>query len=203
MIKRKLILSTGNLNKVEEIKNILRDLPIEVLTKDDIGLKDLEVEEDGQTLEENAMKKAKAIGDKVDELVIADDSGLFVECLNGEPGINSARYAGFTCNSEDNNVKLLKELKNIPMGKRSAYFETVIALVKPDGEVVSLAGRCNGSIGFEAKGNGGFGYDPLFIVEGYNKTFAEIGNELKNKISHRSKALEKLKVELENFLEDE
>lgn len=202
-MNRKIILSTGNLNKVEEIKKILKDLPIEVLTKDDLGFKDIDVEEDGKTLEENAIKKAKAIGDKVEELVIADDSGLFVEYLNGGPGLHSARYAGKHCNYQDNNIKLLQELKEVPMEKRKAYFETVIALIKPNGEVVTLVGRCNGSISFELRGNEGFGYDPLFIVDGYDKTFAELGDVIKNKISHRSEALNKLKEEIIKILKDE
>lgn len=202
-MNRKIILSTGNLNKVEEIKKILKDLPIDVLTKDDLGFKDIDVEEDGKTLEENAIKKAKAIGDKVEELVIADDSGLFVEYLNGGPGLYSARYAGKDCNYGDNNIKLLQELKEVPIEKRKAYFETVIVLIKPNGEVVTLVGRCNGSISFELRGNEGFGYDPLFIVDGYDKTFAELGDVIKNKISHRSKALEKLKEEIIKILKDE
>lgn len=196
-------MSTGNVNKVEEIKMILKDLPIDVLSKDDLGLKNIDVEEDGRTLEENAVKKVKAIGDKVGELVVADDSGLFVEYLNGRPGLHSARYAGKDCNYKDNNIKLLEELKEVPIEKRKAYFETVIALRKPNGDIVTLAGRCNGMIGLEPRGNEGFGYDPLFIADGYDKTFSELGDELKNKISHRSKALEELKKEIINILKDE
>lgn len=203
MSRKKLILSTGNINKVEEIKYILKDLPVDVLSKDDLGFKDLKIEEDGETLEENAIKKASILAEKVEGIVIADDSGLFVDYLNGAPGIHSARYSGDNANYRDNNIKLLKELKGVPMDKRGAFFRTVIALVETDGKIITLTGECRGAIGFEPKGDEGFGYDPLFIVEGYNKTFAELGEEIKNKISHRAKALEKLKEEISKILEDE
>ena len=180
MSRKKLILSTGNINKVEEIKYILKDLPVDVLSKDDLGFKDLKIEEDGETLKENAIKKASILAEKVEGIVIADDSGLFVDYLNGAPGIHSARYSGDNANYRDNNVKLLKELKGVPMDKRGA-FRTVIALVETDGKIITLTGECRGAIGFEPKGDEGFGYDPLFIVEGYNKTFAELGEEIKTK----------------------
>ncbi len=197
------MLSTGNINKVKEIKDILKDLPIEVVSKDEVGLKDLDVEEDGKTLEENAIKKAKAIKDKVEGMVMADDTGLFVDYLNGEPGIKSARYSGPDANSEKNIEKLLNKLKGVPMEKRTAYFKTVIALITEDGRVLTVVGECKGKIGFEVKGSSGFGYDPLFIVDGYDKTFAELGNNIKNKISHRARALEKLRTVITNIIEDD
>jgi len=203
MKKRTLILSTGNINKVKEIKDILKDLPIEVLSKDEVGLKDLDVEEDGKTLEENAIKKAKAIKDKVEGMVMADDTGLFVDYLGGEPGIRSARYAGYDGNSKKNIEKLLNELEGVPLEKRTATFKTVIALVTENGDVLTVVGECKGKIGFEEKGSSGFGYDPLFIVDGYGKTFAELGNDIKNKISHRAKALEKLRTVITNIIEDD
>ncbi|NMB27246.1 MAG: XTP/dITP diphosphatase [Tissierellia bacterium] len=204
MSRKKLILSTGNLNKVKEIKYILKDLPIDVLSKDDLGLKDLRIVENGKTLEENAIKKASILAERVESMVVmADDSGLFVDYLNGAPGIHSARYSGDNSNDRDNNLKLLKELKGVPIEKREAYFRTVIALVGTNGEITTLTGECKGAIGFEPRGDKGFGYDPLFIVEGYDKTFAELGEEVKNKISHRAKALEKLKNEISKILEDE
>ena len=203
MGRKRLILSTGNSNKVEEIKDILKDLPIDVLSKDDLGLKDFEIEEDGETLEENAIKKASVLAERVEGIVIADDSGLFVDYLNGAPGLHSARYSGDNANDRDNNIKLLKELEGVPMEKRGASFRTAIALIGSDGKATTLIGECKGAIGFEPKGDKGFGYDPLFIVGGYDKTFAELGEEVKNKISHRAKALDKLKEEMSKILEDE
>ncbi|NLY67523.1 MAG: XTP/dITP diphosphatase [Tissierellia bacterium] len=202
-MERKLILSTGNKNKVEEIKDILKDLPIKVLSKDEVGINNLHVVEDGSTLEENAIKKAKALKDKVDGMVMADDTGLFVDYLNGEPGINSARYSGEEGNDEKNIEKLLGKLEGVPMEKRRATFKTVIALITEDNRTITVQGECKGYIGFEKKGQSGFGYDPLFIVEGYGRTFAELGEEIKNKISHRAKALENLRKEIVNILEDD
>lgn len=202
-MERKLILSTGNKNKVEEIKDILKDLPIKVLSKDEVGINNLHVVEDGSTLEENAIKKAKALKDKVDGMVMADDTGLFVDYLNGEPGINSARYSGEEGNDEKNIEKLLGKLEGVPMEKRRATFKTVIALITEDNRTITVQGECKGYIGFEKKGQSGFGYDPLFIVEGYGRTFAELGEVIKNKISHRAKALENLRKEIVNILEDD
>lgn len=203
MSKRRLILATGNIHKVEEIKDILKDLSIEVLSKNDLGLKDLNVEEDGETLEENAIKKARALGERIKAMVIADDSGLFVDFLNGAPGIHSARYSGNNATDEENNIKLLDRLKEIPMKNRGAVFKAVIALVTEEGNIITVTGECKGTIGFEPKGDGGFGYDPLFIVDGYGKTFSELGEEVKNRISHRAKALEKLKEVIIKILEDD
>lgn len=189
MISRKLILSTNNRHKVEEIKNILKGLPIEVLSKQDVGL-DFEVDEDGQTLEENSLKKAQALASRVDYMVMADDSGLFVDALDGAPGVYSSRYAGEEGNDENNNLRLLEELKDAPLEERGARFITVMSLITEDKEVFTIKGECKGHIGFEPRGSKGFGYDPLFIPEGYSKTFAELGEDVKNKISHRAKALE-------------
>lgn len=199
----KIILSTGNINKVEEIEDILRGFPFSIYSKKEIGLEDLEVEEDGETLEENAIKKALAISEKVNGIVIADDTGLFVDALDGAPGVYSARYAGEEASYEDNNKKLLGELRGVALSERNAKFKTIIAVVTEDKQVKTVSGECKGKIGFELKGKEGFGYDPLFIVEGYEKTFAQLGEEIKNKISHRAKALEKLKIELEKLIEDD
>ncbi|GFN36975.1 XTP/dITP diphosphatase [Tepidimicrobium xylanilyticum] len=203
MNRRRLILSTGNINKVEEIKDILKDLPLDVLSKKDLGLGSIEVEENGDTLEENAIIKAKSLANMVDGMVMADDSGLFVNYLNGEPGVHSARYAGINARDDENNIKLLNRLKGVPLEKRDAYFKTVIVLVTEKGEVITVTGKCEGYIGFEPKGEEGFGYDPLFVVKGYDKTFAELGEEIKNKISHRARALNKLKIEMKKILEDD
>ena len=202
-MKRKIVISTGNQHKVDEIKNILKDLPFEVISKTQLGIENLQVIEDGNTLEENSIKKAKALSEMTDYMVIADDSGLFVDALDGQPGIYSSRYGGEEGNDSKNNERLLKELKNTPLEKRSGRFRTVIALIKEDKEAITIEGQCKGSIAFEKKGQGGFGYDPVFIPEGYNKSFAELGKELKNEISHRAKALEKLKKLLLELMKDE
>lgn len=200
MNKRKLVLSTGNKHKVEEIKNILKDLPIEVVTKHDVGLGDLEVVEDGNTLEENSIKKAKALAEKLDYMILADDSGLFVDILNGEPGVYSSRYAGEEGNDKKNNQKLLETLKDVPVENRTAKFEAVIALVTEDNELIVVKGQCKGTIGFKEEGNNDFGYDPLFTPNGYNKTFAELGEDIKNKISHRAKALDEMKKVIKEII---
>lgn len=203
MKKRKLVLSTGNLDKVKEIKDILKDLPIEVISKKDMGLGDLNVIEDGYTLEENSIKKAKALAEKTEYMVLADDSGLFVDILKGKPGVYSSRYGGEEGNNEKNNNKLLQELRDISIDQREASFKTVIALITEDKETIVVYGECKGTIGFELKGNNGFGYDPLFTPKGYYESFGELGEDVKNKISHRAKALENLKAELLKLLEDE
>lgn len=203
MTRRKLVLSTGNINKIEEIKKILKDLPIEVLSKRDLGLDGFKIEENGEILEENAIKKATSLIERVQGMVMADDTGLFVEYLNGEPGIHSARYSGINATYESNNIELLKKLKGVPLEKRKAWFKTVIALVTEEGKIITVSGECRGYISFEPKGEDGFGYDPLFIVEGYNKTFAELGEGIKNQISHRARALQKLKIEIIKVLEDD
>ncbi|MCK9443622.1 MAG: RdgB/HAM1 family non-canonical purine NTP pyrophosphatase [Tissierellaceae bacterium] len=200
MSHRKLIVSTGNEHKVEEIRKILKDLPIEVLSKKDIGLNNMTVIEDGDSLEENSLKKAQALADKVDYMVLADDSGLFVDILNGEPGAFSSRYAGEEGNDKKNNIKLLQRLENTPLEKRSAKFMTVMVLITEDKETIIVSGECKGIIGRESIGYNGFGYDPLFIPEGYNNTFAELGEDVKNRISHRAKALENLRDKISKLL---
>lgn len=202
MKNRKLVVSTGNLDKIKEIKEILKDLPIEVIGKKDIGLEDLNVIEDGNTLEENSIKKAKALAEKTEYMVLADDSGLFVDILNGEPGVYSSRYGGEEGNTEKNINKLLQELKDISLDKRRASFKTVMVLITEDKETIIVHGQCKGTIGFELKGNKGFGYDPIFTPEGYSESFGELGEGVKNKISHRAKALENLKVEILKLLEE-
>ncbi|MTI46689.1 MAG: XTP/dITP diphosphatase [Firmicutes bacterium] len=195
-----LVLSSGNQHKIKEIKKILSDLPFNVLSKNEIGLEDFEVIEDKDTLEGNAMKKAKEISEKVNDIVIADDTGLFVDKLDGKPGVYSARYAGEDATYQDNNKKLLEELKDVPVEERTAKFKTVIAIVQKDKLEKNVVGECSGKIGFEARGENGFGYDPLFIVDGYGKTFAELGEETKNRISHRANALKNLKKELKKLI---
>ncbi|NLV75497.1 MAG: RdgB/HAM1 family non-canonical purine NTP pyrophosphatase [Tissierellia bacterium] len=196
MTKRKLILSTNNFDKVEEIKDILKELPVDILSKKDLNLENVDIVEDGKTLEENATKKAMALKEKVEGIIIADDTGLFVKALKGAPGVYSARYGGVEHDYDKNNKKLLEELKDVPLDKRGAYFKTVIAIVLEDGSSFTVEGICEGTIGFEPKGDSGFGYDPLFIPKGYNKSFGELGLDIKNRISHRAKALDKLKAQM-------
>ncbi len=194
---RKIILSSGNAHKISEIKDILKNMPFEVVTKDDLGYKDFDVEEDGETLEENAFKKAEELHNLVKGIVIADDTGLFVDALNGEPGLYSARYAGEPTSDKNNRILLLENLKNVPMEKRTAHFMTVISVVFEDGSKMKAEGRVDGRIGFKEKGQNGFGYDSLFIVEDTGKTFAEMSEAEKNNISHRARALMNLKNKLE------
>lgn len=203
MNKKLLIVSSDNSHKIAEIKSILKDLPITVLSKTEAGCGDIEVIEDGDTLEENATKKAVEIAKRANGIVIADDTGLFVDRLNGEPGVYSARYSGENATYISNNQKLLKKLEGVPLEDRTAKFKTIIAIVLEDKSVKLVSGECSGKIGFEPKGENGFGYDPLFIVDGYGKTFAELGEEIKNTISHRANALKELKKELKILLEDE
>lgn len=196
-MKRKIILSSGNEHKVREIKEILKDMSFEVVSKNDLGFKDFEVVEDGDTLEENAFKKVTELGKLVKGIIIADDTGLYVDALEGDPGVYSARYAGEPTSDERNNRLLLDNMMHIPMEKRTAVFKTVIAVMLETGEKIKAEGLCKGKIGFEPKGNNGFGYDPLFVVEETGKTFAQMSDQEKNQISHRAKALFNLRAKLE------
>lgn len=199
---KKLILASNNKKKIKELKELLSSLPIEIKSLQEENI-DIEVEEDGKTFEENAKKKAEEIyeylksrGDK-DFLVLADDSGLEVDYLNGEPGIYSARYAGEHGNDSKNNEKLLNNLRGISKEDRGAQFVCQLALFTDDGEYFRVTGKVRGYIIEELHGEGGFGYDPLFFYEPLNKTFAELTADEKNSISHRGRALEEFKKILE------
>ncbi len=201
MKKRTLVVSSSNIGKIKEIKAILNELPLEILSKDEVGLENLDVIEDSDTLEGNAIKKAREIHKHLDNImVISDDSGLFVDYLDGKPGVYSARYAGVDGDDSSNNKKLLKELKQVPLEGRGAKFKTVIAIALEDGNIETVVGECKGKITTEKSGENGFGYDPLFIPDGYDKTFAELDQDIKNKISHRRDALEKLKTKLKELV---
>lgn len=196
--KIKIILATRNSHKLDEIKEILRELPVE--------LSDLsayphipEIKETGSTFVENALLKAKTVFEFTQTWSIADDSGLEVFALNGSPGIFSARFAGEEHNYRENNCKLLELLRNIPPQKRKAQFRCVAAIIGPDFREI-MEGIVQGKIITEMRGNKGFGYDPLFIPEGYDKTFAELGEKVKNQISHRALAFEKVKEVLKNII---
>jgi len=198
---RKFLVATKNKGKLKEIEEILAGLPFEVVSMEQAGI-DKDIEEYGTTFEENAMIKAKELHRLTGEMVMADDSGLEVDYLNGAPGIYSARFAGEGATDEDKNKKLLELLEGVPFEKRSARFVCVIAVVFPDGRSFTVKGTCDGYIGFEPQGTNGFGYDPLFFLPEYNMTTAQLDPDEKNKISHRGKALkamvEKLK-KYENF----
>lgn len=196
----KMILASKNEHKLQEIKYILKDFGIELISMAEAGLENLEIIEDGETFEENSMKKAVTVMKKTNTISIADDSGLEVNYLGGKPGVYSARFAGENATNSQNNNKLLKMLENVPMTERGGRFVSVISVAFPDGQRLSVRGECEGIISLEEKGTKGFGYDPLFIVPEYNKTFAELGNEIKNNISHRAKALVKFRKELKNIL---
>lgn len=186
-----LIFASHNENKVSEIRAVLPEF-IQLLSLNDIGFHD-EIEETAQTLEENAKIKAELIYKRFQKNVFADDTGLFVNALNGEPGVFSARYAG-TGNSSDNIRKLLNELSQA--SNRSAYFKTQICVIW-EGEISFLEGKIEGTILTEEKGNQGFGYDPIFLPKGHQESFAEMNLDQKNQISHRALAVKKLV----NFIE--
>ena len=193
-----IVLATRNKDKVKEIEKILNGINARLLSVDDFpGCP--KVKEDGETLEANAKKKALVISQYTKKLSLAEDTGLEVEALDGAPGIHSARFAGDNCTYEDNNKKLLKLMEKFSLGERRAKFRCVAALAKPEGEVVTCEGVCEGIIAFEMKGESGFGYDPLFLLPEYGKTFAELGEEMKNKISHRARALGKIKEIINNW----
>ncbi len=184
----KLIVASNNLGKIKEIKEILKDLEIEVISQSEVGFSDLDVIEDGETLEANARKKAQAIF--TNEMVLADDTGLFVRALDG-PGVHTARYAGEHASDEENRLKMLKNLEGVE--DRYAEFITCM-IVKYKDNYYKANGVCKGSISCEEKGENGFGYDSIFIPEDYDKTFAQLDDETKNKISHRSEALKAVKI---------
>ena len=183
-----ILIATNNLGKVKEIKDILNSSEIKILTMKDFP--DLpRVEEDGKNYQENAFKKAGKISEYTGKICLADDSGLEIDYLKGEPGIYSSRWG----NSDEERInKVLKLLKNVPINKRNAKFICSAVLVFPDGKRYMVKEECKGSITFKPKGTHGFGYDPIFLVPEYNKTFAELGDEIKNRISHRGKAMRKM-----------
>ncbi|MGL5646216.1 MAG: XTP/dITP diphosphatase [Clostridium sp.] len=200
---KKFILASNNKKKIEEIKYILSTLNVDIKSLEEMGI-DIEVEEDGKTFKENSYKKAKEIRDYLiskgekNFIVMSDDSGLEVEALDGAPGVFSARYAGEHGNDKKNNEKLLEALNGVQ--NRKARFICHITLVNDLDKSVDFYGEVEGRILEELDGEGGFGYDPLFFNEELNKTFGEATKEEKNKVSHRGKALEKLKDEIKKVL---
>lgn len=194
----KLVLATRNADKINEIRAALEGLKMEILTLDRFPEMPALVE-DGQTLTENAIKKARAVCDYTQLLCLADDTGLEVDFLGGAPGVYSSRFAGPEATYDDNVEKLLQRLQGVPREQRTARFRCVVALVGPTMERV-VEGICEGIIGEERRGQGGFGYDPVFYVPNLGQTFAEMPLALKNGISHRGRALQKARVILEQWL---
>ena len=185
----KLVLATQNPKKLKEMNEILSHLGVEIVSEAELGVR-IEVEETGETFTDNARLKATAVMQATGLPAVADDSGLMVDALNGEPGVYSARYGGPDCISDSDRIDyLLKKLENVPEGKRTAKFVSVITLVTPDGREIVARGECPGHILFERHGNGGFGYDPVFFAEDAGCTFAELAPEQKNQVSHRARAL--------------
>ena len=189
----KIVIATFNRGKVREIEQVCSALPFEFLSLSSFS-NPPRVVEDGKTYRENATKKATAIARFTGLWTLADDSGIEVDALNGKPGVLSARYAGEDATDADNNKKLLDELANVPQQKRTARYRASIVLASPQKVEAEADGVCEGVIGSEPRGANGFGYDPLFIVPEYNKTMAELPPEIKNRISHRARALENIKI---------
>lgn len=192
----KIIFATGNEGKMREIRMILADMDVEVYSMKEAGIS-VDVVEDGMTFEENAVIKAKAIAEYTDAIVLADDSGLEIDYLNGEPGIYSARYMGEDTSYRIKNQNLIDRLAGVPDEKRTARFVCAIAAAFPDGSHVTTKGVMEGRIGYTESGSNGFGYDPIFILPRYGCTTADLDPETKNKESHRGKALRAMKEELQ------
>jgi XTP/dITP diphosphohydrolase len=198
-----IVAATQNKHKIVELTAILSPFGMELITQADAGLGDVDICEDGATFEENSLKKAREILALCGQASIAEDSGLEVDAIGGAPGVYSARFAGMTGGvsagaianeaDETNIGKLLRLMEEVPDEKRTARFVSVVTLAFPDGRIFSARGECEGMIGRECAGNNGFGYDPIFTPLGYAKTFAQLTAEGKNAISHRAKALAKLK----------
>ncbi len=203
----KLIVATQNPKKLREIQELLAGFPLQIISLKEWEGKVEEVIEDGKNFWENAVKKAMAIAYQTPEWVLADDSGLEVDALNGAPGVFSARFASVGAGlkpaptDEENNQKLLQLLKDIPLEKRTARFRCSVAIARQKKLLAVVEGKCEGTIVFSPAGDYGFGYDPFFIPLGYQQTFAQLGPEVKHKISHRSQALAKAKDFISEYVE--
>lgn len=192
-----LVIATRNKGKTKEIKDLLKDYPVDIQNLDDFGPIP-QIEEDGDTFDENAYKKASFAARILGLPTLADDSGLIVEALDGAPGIHSARYAGENATDKEKYLKLLNEMKG--KTNRKAAFECVISVAVPTGAALTYEARCEGIIAKEPAGSNGFGYDPVFFYPPFHKTFAQISRSEKNRISHRGKALAELKSEFDKVL---
>lgn len=198
---REVVIATKNKGKALEFEQMF--LPFQIQVKTLLDFPEFpEIEETGKTFEENAIIKAESVMKETKAMVMADDSGLVIDALNGRPGVYSARYAGPKKDDEANIQKVLRELEGVPLSKRTARFYCALALAIPGRETKTVNGTCEGFITFEKKGANGFGYDPIFVVQGYERTMAELLPNEKNKISHRAKALTKMKMILEQLERD-
>lgn len=196
----KLVVATKNKKKLQEIKDILKDLALEV--KSIVDFQSVpKIIENGKSFKENAVKKALKLARFTGELTLGEDSGLCVDVLNGKPGVYSSRFSGKEKSDFKNNQKLLQLLKDTPLKKRTAHYVCAVALADKDHLLAVVEGKCNGLIGFEMKGSYGFGYDPLFIIPRHKKTFAQLGEKIKHKMSHRYHALKKAKKIIFKYIE--
>lgn len=200
-MEQKIIFATGNHGKMKEVSRILEDLGLAVVSMRDAGIS-VEIEENGSSYAENALLKARAVAGYAEGncIVLADDSGLEIDYLNREPGIYSARYLGESTSYREKNNNLIERLAGVPDEKRTARFVCAIAAVLPDGRELTTLGVIEGRIGYEEKGSGGFGYDPIFFVPEYGRTTAELTEEEKNAVSHRGRALDAMKRELRKYI---
>lgn len=196
---KRIVFATGNPGKIREIREILADFGVEVVSMKDAGIQ-LEIAEDGKTFAENALIKARTVCDASGEITMSDDSGLVVDALDGEPGIYSARWLGETTSYDVKNAEILHRLEGVPEEQRSARFVCAVACVFPDGTELTSEGVFEGRIGYEAKGENGFGYDPIFYVPSEGRYSAELSPEEKNSMSHRGQALRKMKEQLRAYL---
>lgn len=195
---KRIVFATGNAGKMKEVRMILADLGLEVRSMKEAGIT-IDIEENGSTYEENALKKARAVAAHTNAIVLADDSGLEIDYLNREPGVYSARYLGEDTSYSVKNANLIQRLQGVPDERRTARFVCAIAAVLPGGQELTTRAAIEGRIGYEEKGNGGFGYDPIFYVPELHKTTAELTGEEKNLVSHRGKALQLMKEELKKY----
>ena len=194
-----LVIATKNKGKLREIKELLGDLDLKITSLADYPDAP-EIEEDGKTFGQNALKKAATIALYTQKLTLGEDSGIEVKALGNKPGIHSARFSGEKTTDKKNNLKLLRSLKNVPSSKRQARYRCYAALVGREGIVDLLSGQCGGVITKHARGKNGFGYDPYFLIKRYGKTFGELDSAVKAKISHRARALKKIKKSLREYL---
>lgn len=196
---RKIVFASNNDGKIKEIREILKDFDAEILTMKEAGA-DIEIEENGTTFEENALIKARAVMQITGEITMADDSGLEIDYLNGEPGVYSARYMGHDTSYDIKNNAIIERMKNVSGNDRSARFVCAIAAVFPDGKEFVEKGTMEGVIGEKPMGENGFGYDPILFLPQYNKSSAQLTSEEKNRISHRGEAINKMKAAIEKYI---
>lgn len=194
-----LVVATRNRKKLVEIKEILKGLDVKLLSLDSYKAAP-QVREDGRSFQENAVKKAKKLARFTGKLCLGEDSGLCVDALGGAPGIYSARFSGRDKSDLKNNLKLLVMLKGLPLAERKAHYSCAVALADKKGLVGVVEGSCSGLIAFEPKGSAGFGYDPLFYIPKYKKTFAQLGEKIKHTMSHRYHALKKAKPLIKRYV---